>query len=683
MQQYKNKITVSKSDAAHTSAAQSGIGKNASSLTDNRPASVIQRKPNNTGLPDQLKSGIENLSGYSLDDVKVHYNSAKPAQLNAHAYAQGTDIHVASGQEKHLPHEAWHVVQQKQGRVQATRQMKSNVNINDDKGLEKEADVMGQAALNTNKIASLRSKAIPAAKAAQRKIMVGTNAYSSIMGNMDELMQSLEIDPATEAELRKKGLSAAQVLARFDFRNRKFESKPDVILAIRKELKSDLGDDVHEKGSIDELVTTHALSRDKPIVKTAFLDFLKSKDPSGNLADLVLENTKAGKEAMDLFRSKASHPESDTILFKSILATIELFASGSTYHGEFNKKEYELLAHARLAYEDDVVKSMVQEYGLDTYEHNAVIAYSFPDKTHIFKSGKWNRHYMGYSKGNWGDYGDGWTALSSALKKLPSLGKLGLEVTAYRVSRNSEESDNLEKAAIGTPLLHGKHILGQEQQHYTSTGLTYSVHSNPQRIQTAKGLIAITGSSGVLINPFGGFGFLDGAEVLFPPHMVTRLAAKSKGAYKNKAFEVPVYHLHEYAPVKGDRDRAVDDFHFKKLASQFQETTERNDEKIKALIDQIQRFNQVLTGGGEAKITMQEKNVDALTRKKQELFDQIEANQDDPRLIENFEKLILIDKLNSLDNTKRAEIRISLLGQGLWQQSVQNLEKLAGKYKVL
>lgn len=73
---------------------------------------------NNTGLPDQLKSGIESLSGISMDDVKVHYNSSKPAAVNAHAYAQGTDIYVAPGQEHHLPHEAWHVVQQKQGRVQ-------------------------------------------------------------------------------------------------------------------------------------------------------------------------------------------------------------------------------------------------------------------------------------------------------------------------------------------------------------------------------------------------------------------------------------------------------------------------------------------------------------------------------------------------------------------------------------
>ncbi len=118
-------------------------------LADPTPAPPIQRaeQPNRTGLPDNLKSGIESLSGYSMDDVRVHYNSSSPAQLNAHAYAQGTDIHVAPGQERHLPHEAWHVVQQKQGRVKATRQLRSKVAINDDPGLEKEADVMGARAL--------------------------------------------------------------------------------------------------------------------------------------------------------------------------------------------------------------------------------------------------------------------------------------------------------------------------------------------------------------------------------------------------------------------------------------------------------------------------------------------------------------------------------------------------------
>lgn len=127
----------------------------------------IQMKPNNTGLPNQLKSGIENLSGYSMDDVKVHYNSPKPAQLNAHAYAQGTDIHIASGQEKHLPHEAWHVIQQKQGRVQPTKQLKGKVNINDDTGLEREADMMGERALQMSVVqneSNLRSSIVQMVK---------------------------------------------------------------------------------------------------------------------------------------------------------------------------------------------------------------------------------------------------------------------------------------------------------------------------------------------------------------------------------------------------------------------------------------------------------------------------------------------------------------------------------------
>ena len=103
-------------------------------------------RPNNTGMPDNLKSGIESLSGFSMDDVRVHYNSSKPATVQALAYTQGTDIHVAPGQEKHLPHEAWHVAQQMAGRVSPT----TNINgmpVNDNTALEHEADVMGEKAV--------------------------------------------------------------------------------------------------------------------------------------------------------------------------------------------------------------------------------------------------------------------------------------------------------------------------------------------------------------------------------------------------------------------------------------------------------------------------------------------------------------------------------------------------------
>ena len=105
------------------------------------------KKLTRTGLPEQLKSGIENLSGVSMEQLKVHYNSEKPTQLNAHAFAQGSDIKIASGEEKNLPHEAWHVVQQKQGRVQATINLEQELNINNSADLEKEADEIGSKAM--------------------------------------------------------------------------------------------------------------------------------------------------------------------------------------------------------------------------------------------------------------------------------------------------------------------------------------------------------------------------------------------------------------------------------------------------------------------------------------------------------------------------------------------------------
>ncbi|MDI3464957.1 MAG: hypothetical protein OJF50_003778 [Nitrospira sp.] len=111
-----------------------------------KPNASTELSTGDTGLPDNLKSGIESLSGLSMDNVSVHYNSSQPARLNALAYTQGTEIHVAPGQEQHLPHEAWHVVQQAQGRVQPTMQLKDGMPVNDDQGLEHEADVMGRKA---------------------------------------------------------------------------------------------------------------------------------------------------------------------------------------------------------------------------------------------------------------------------------------------------------------------------------------------------------------------------------------------------------------------------------------------------------------------------------------------------------------------------------------------------------
>lgn len=120
-------------------------------------ASAAPAEAHPAGLPEGLRQGVESLAGLDLSHVRVHRNSSKPAALQAHAYAQGSDIHLAPGQEQHLPHEAWHVVQQAKGRVKPTMQMKPGVAVNDDTRLEAEADTMGAKAMSLGTAPSQQS----------------------------------------------------------------------------------------------------------------------------------------------------------------------------------------------------------------------------------------------------------------------------------------------------------------------------------------------------------------------------------------------------------------------------------------------------------------------------------------------------------------------------------------------
>jgi hypothetical protein len=99
-----------KSKAVASSAAQKKSNvKQGFGFMDNRPASIVQKiqtlnhnspsqpvqkKESNTGLSDNLKTGIEKFPGYSMGDVNVNYDSDKRALLNANA--QGTDIYIVS-----------------------------------------------------------------------------------------------------------------------------------------------------------------------------------------------------------------------------------------------------------------------------------------------------------------------------------------------------------------------------------------------------------------------------------------------------------------------------------------------------------------------------------------------------------------------------------------------------------
>lgn len=73
---------------------------------------------------------MESAFGADLSDVRVH-ETHQATMLGANAYTEGNNIHFAPGQydigtpagREMLAHEAWHVVQQKQGRVQPMPQL--------------------------------------------------------------------------------------------------------------------------------------------------------------------------------------------------------------------------------------------------------------------------------------------------------------------------------------------------------------------------------------------------------------------------------------------------------------------------------------------------------------------------------------------------------------------------------
>lgn len=114
----------------------------------------IQNFDQDQSLPsNDIMSQMEASFGQSFSDVQIHENSETAGQMGARAYAAGNEIHFAPGEynpnsfdgRSLLGHELTHVIQQRQGRVQETRQEKG-FSINDKDSLEREADEMGAKA---------------------------------------------------------------------------------------------------------------------------------------------------------------------------------------------------------------------------------------------------------------------------------------------------------------------------------------------------------------------------------------------------------------------------------------------------------------------------------------------------------------------------------------------------------
>ena len=87
---------------------------------------------------DAVKRDARERSGVPLEDVRVYYGSSEPERFGALAYTQGNEIYLGPGQEKHIGHEIWHAVQQKQGRVKAENY--GGIAANFDENLEREAE---------------------------------------------------------------------------------------------------------------------------------------------------------------------------------------------------------------------------------------------------------------------------------------------------------------------------------------------------------------------------------------------------------------------------------------------------------------------------------------------------------------------------------------------------------------
>ncbi|MEJ8546930.1 DUF4157 domain-containing protein [Brevibacillus borstelensis] len=136
-------------------ALQKAIGNKAvQRMLSSSPIEESREQPFSTGsgqhLPDAVQTKMEHAFHSDFSQVQVFPHSTVAENIGAVAFAQGNDIHFAPGAyrpdtksgQKLLGHELTHVVQQREGRVKPNLPG-SDLPINDDPGLEREADLRG------------------------------------------------------------------------------------------------------------------------------------------------------------------------------------------------------------------------------------------------------------------------------------------------------------------------------------------------------------------------------------------------------------------------------------------------------------------------------------------------------------------------------------------------------------
>lgn len=206
--------------------------------------------------------------------------------------------------------------------------------------------------------------------------------------------------------------------------------------------------------------------------------------------------------------------------------------------------------------------AILRRYELDWQEQRALKYYGSP-----FKDDKDYFAYMG-PKLSWGQYGNGWNALVSAINKLPSFGELGLDLPLFRVERESSPLFGILQGFARNRqqvyIFHGIRVMNFGQYHLQSTSLIESTHSG-NRENYERGLFQYRSSSARYMNNFSIQGMLDGGEALIPSGVITIFTGIKKIQWLGK--EVDCAFLEEVGTISTLRDkhklkkgiRAIDD----------------------------------------------------------------------------------------------------------------------------
>ncbi len=308
----------------------------------------------------------------------------------------------------------------------------------------------------------------------------------------------------------------------------------------------------------ENIAQRHPLASDDATYNIEILDALQELKEDASLRELVLQESPEAIQVMDDFIAQRGETgAADATMLRSILATIELHTSGVWHETvikgrDLTDEERKVLDVMQNAYEEK--DHIAEAYGLSREELLSIGNYTQPGKNK-----EDSPSYMGPDAEKWTEHENGWETLRVALAKLPSLQDLGLEITTYRAIRTNDSTrkrvtgkgldptaEHLSKLPPETNILHGRDPIPPfNQQHYTSTGITYTTaHMTDDR--AGQGLIAMTGRSGKYIGPLGlAYWAHDAGEILYPPEMYSKFEGTAPSGWQDEETVLPVHHLRE------------------------------------------------------------------------------------------------------------------------------------------